>query len=332
MPQLNPELTSNLNMQSFNLEFCGTKINIRSEHTFNLDNIYELGKTVTGMSMQDDAISECEADLTFIPHDDTEINYDESNKRMMLYGPLKHFGSGKAIIYTAGYIAECLRAAKQGPMLIHSAAVQSSKDSGSIVLLGEKGAGKTTLALRLCHEFGHRLIGNDNVFLGSNSDSKLITMGGNAWFDVRSTAVSADKYLEKIVDDFDSQEPAWNKKVRIEPEDVDIDVCSEESLVRSIYHIRIDHSQDMIYTNEWSGMQRHLLLHERFGRHITGQATPFQDDQGNYLGSLPSVNLSEAILGRDALVKQVVNHGITEIFAPNSSEALNYIIESDVSL
>ena len=83
---------------------------------------------------------------------------------------------------------------------------------------------------------------------------------------------------------------SWNNKTRIEPSSLGIKVKDDESIIKELFRVRIDHTQQSTYINQWEGLQRNLVLHEKIGRHVSGQATPLQDDNGNYLGSLPLVN------------------------------------------
>ena len=119
---------------------------------------------------------------------------------------------------------------------------------------------------------------------------------------------------------------SWNNKTRIEPSSLGIKVKDDESIIKELFRVRIDHTQQSTYINQWEGLQRNLVLHEKIGRHVSGQATPLQDDNGNYLGSLPLVNQKEVFRVRDELVGLMIKAGITEIFTSSSDNAIDYII------
>jgi hypothetical protein len=312
------------------LNFHGISIAIRSEHEFVLDNFKELEEQVTGMSCNNelDPLQQYDGLLTYVPSEDIDIQYLEKEKTLIIEGPIEIFGQGTALTYCAGYMAECMRSNNSHLMLIHSAAVSLPDRNYSFVFMGEKGAGKTTLALRLCHQYGFGLIGNDQIYLGLNAEDQLVTHGGNAWFDVRETATKMDPYLAKVARLGQSAlKPSWNNKLRIKPEDISVYSLDIEQPIKSIFHIRVDHTQPDIYISEWKGIQRNLLLHERFGRHVTGQATPLMDDNGNLLGSLPPIDVNSSLRLRDELVGLVINKGITEIFAPDSNCMIEHILK-----
>jgi len=309
------------------LSFNGINILVTSDYQFDTDTFLEQQKDVTGMLVKSfDAHDDVNGVLHYTSGGQTGIEYDSEKKRLTLKGPAESFGEGIAIAHTAHYISECFRAAERGAMIVHSAAVSSPNGEGAYVFFGEKGAGKTTLALRLCHELGYALIGNDQIYLGIEG-SDLVTHGGNHFFNVRETAVRADNYIAGILPELpsDDTKPAWNNKVRIEPESLGISVDEGPTAVKGLFHIRIDHTEQRLRLGLWQGLQRNLILHERLGRHITGQATPFLDDRGTYLGSLPPVELEKAVKTRDELVHAIIKAGIIEIFTPDSKQAVAYL-------
>lgn len=307
------------------LLFNDVAIQVNSRQSFSDNTFEDLKESVTGMQIGD-ASQSIDGRIDYVVAEDINIDYSVEQRRLTLAGPTRMFGNGTALAFTAHYMAECLRADKSGLLLVHSAAIKLPDHELSYVFLGEKGAGKTTLALRLCHQYNYGLIGNDQVFMGANEQDELITDSGNAWFNVRETAISADPYIGRLLGKPKNlDKPSWNNKVAVMPDSIGVSSYDKQLPVKEIFHVRIDHSQPDLRAMAWQGLQRNLILHERFGRHITGQATPFQDDYGNYLGSLPPINLPEALKARDKLVGLVIKSGVTEIFSPDSDSAVEYI-------
>ncbi|AEA19219.1 MULTISPECIES: hypothetical protein [Bacillus] len=266
--------------------------------------------------------------INYIQDEITSVTFDSDNRCLSVKGPLELFVEGRALYFLSEYMSECLQASYTNSLLIHAAAVYSKEKDRSYLILGEKGSGKTTLSFRLCQELGLSLIGNDLVRIGYDENGELFTKEGSRWFDVRETAVKADDYMNKLATILSAKSAnSWNNKTRILPEDHSIETHFEQSKIDKILNIRIDPYQNYFSVSPWEGVQRNLILHEKIGRHISGQATPFQDDQGNYLGSLPSINRDKASLVRDNIVKCMVNTGITELFGPDSKALATWFKE-----
>ncbi|MDZ3952328.1 hypothetical protein U0X36_05105 [Bacillus thuringiensis] len=302
------------------------EINFISEENFIFDNIlkfqkkfglasYKLGETIKKSGF-----------IIFTKDKVPSVIYNGANCSLSVNGPLELFGDGRALYFLLEYMFECLQAPYTKSLLIHAAAVYSKAKDTSYLILGEKGSGKTTLSFRLCDEFGLSLIGNDLVRVGYDENGELFTKEGSRWFDVRETAIKADCYMGKLADMLTTKSSnSWNNKVRILPEEYSIQTHSKQSKIDRIFNIRMNPYQNQFLACAWEGVQRNLILHEKIGRHISGQATPFQDDYGNYLGSLPNINHVKASSIRDSIVSRMIDTGITELSSPDSQSLIDWL-------
>lgn len=314
------------------LRFAGQAVRIEGDIEFDLETLQGLAESVTEMTIDSSMGNESALPrVVYSRAEDIAIEYNRAIDTLHLSGPTRNFGRGTSLVYLAEYLAACTLAERQGDFLTHAAATYDPETDRSQILFGEKGAGKTTLAIRVCKEGGHQIIGNDQVYIGSD-ESGIHTTSGNGWFNVRRTAIDSDDYLKRIItpEDVDERKPAWNDKIRLTPGRLGITHKIGRAIVGSIFHVRIDHTQKTLHAAPWGGVQQNLIIHERLGRHISGQATPLQDDMGNYLGSLPLIRHEATMKRRDELVKRISTLGITEIFAPDGTSATNYILEHGV--
>ena len=308
--------------------FNGQLVNLASNVELDRTRFETLSKTITGMELVGTPKVETKVPrVEYSPAKTISIEYDDNEKVIFVEGPLEHFSRGDALLYISEYLATCLQSAQKGTFITHAAAVYDGASDKSTVLFGEKGAGKTTVALRLCMEGGMQLIGNDQIYIGTDG-TNLNTEGGNQWFNIRETAIKSDAFLSGIftAKSRDESKPAWNDKVRIDLDDLALTGKEGVAEVETLYHLRLDPTQKELYVAPWEGVQRNLILHEKIGRHILSQATPFQDDNGMYLGSLPLVEVTRSMDNRDRLVRRMIDVGVGEIFAPNSEAAVEYIL------
>ncbi len=310
------------------LSFNGKAVDVISPIVLNHQRIQDLSSTVTAMRVEEvDGIQD-RPSVVYTPSEDYSASYDPEERKLFVTGPAKSFERGDSLVYVAEYLAVCMQAAEEGTFLVHAAATHDTVVDKSCLLLGEKGAGKTTAAIRLCAEEGHSLIGNDQVYVGSDA-GEMFTYQGNPWFNVRRTAIETDSYLQSLLGQSRDTEDvsSWNNKIRVDPADIESGIELGKKALGGIFHIRIDPQQTGVYSRRWEGTQANLILHERLGRHISAQATPFQDDNGNYLGSLPLIEPNRTMPRRDRLVVDIAQTGIHEVFAHDSGVLVDFVID-----
>ncbi|HEP4075737.1 TPA: serine/threonine protein kinase, partial [Streptococcus pyogenes] len=270
--------------------------------------------------------------VKFINSNQQLIEYD-GNGNILVYGRLKYFKEGISLYYIGEYLAECLLIEHSDTLLIHAAAVYNPLSGHSILLLGDKGAGKTTVAIRLCIEHGYHLIGNDQVIFGSNSGI-LLTYAGTSFFKIRRTAVLSDNLLFKLFSKFFNRslqfnKASWDDKISIFPKELGIRTCNFSTEISKIYYIKTDKKEKQIYHSIWSDSLASLYLNELLGRHISGQVACFQSDNGKYFSTMPLINYEKNNRVREQIVKGIfAKQKLFKITAATPAKIAEAIIEN----
>lgn len=143
------------------IRFAGQAIRIGGDIEFDMGFLQELSESVTEMIIDENPDNDIATPrVIYSVADDIGVRYSEDVDTLYLCGPIRSFGRGTSLVYLAEYLATCKLAESQGDFLIHAAATYDPETDRSNILFGEKGAGKTTLAIRACREGGHEIIGN----------------------------------------------------------------------------------------------------------------------------------------------------------------------------
>ena len=245
----------------------------------------------------------------------------EGEHSISIEGPLE---LTNAIFYLGELAAESYRQSELGGALVHAAAIY--KDGGSHIIFGEKGAGKTTLAIRSCVEDGYKLVGNDQVIIAPCEDGSLSATDGSKYLAVRHSAASADLWLGKHIDaSWDEGEPHWDSKKEFTPQQLGIQVHAGQGKISSVFKLCIDRTQtlDIIEPKPASDIGSMLFFVEKFSRHIRGTATPILTDRGTLLGQSPNMDSAKSEANRIALIRGLfLDIGVWNIYAKDSKRAL----------
>lgn len=264
-----------------------------------------------------------------VVHKDSEIvdlSYDFQRNSFLFQCPYELIQSGKSLLFLALALTERSRQLKS-QLLSHGAGLVSP-DGNAVLLLGNAGAGKTTLALNLCKR-GFLLAGNDQIIIGKrHEDSDIMLLGGTEYITIRETALrnnSLDKYNLNLSSNGGF---GWNNKQVFSCEELGIKTSREPALIKKTYLIYLDAAG-----NENTGINRidannvgtNLFLGEKFSRHISGVATHLLSDAGYLLTHTPSLDDHITRKNRLNIINELYKIGIYELYGNNVDEMLDLI-------
>lgn len=214
--------------------------------------------------------------------------------------------------YLAYTLGERTRQKELNLFSLHAAAVSTPDNNGSILILGDKGSGKTSLALALALGIqGYELIGNDLVLLkfDQKEENKVSIPSGTRVFDVRRAVL---KHFSPQLD-FVTKEPIYGQnnpyesKVTFLPEEIGVNTGGDETGLRLIVRINI-HSNNSGITiiPPPDKITEILRLNENMSRYIRGVTTPVALTEEGIGGYFPSLDDEDMNNKRNGLINRLL--------------------------
>lgn len=209
--------------------------------------------------------------------------------------------------YLAYTLGERTRQKESNLFSLHAAAVSTPDNNGSILILGDKGSGKTSLALVLGLQ-GCPLIGNDLVLLKfSQEERQVFILAGTQIFDVRKAVI--EKYFPQLASyvpygsGYEPNHP-YESKVVFLPEEIGISISGEgPKKLRLIVRINIhSNNSGITSTHPLDRTIEMLRLYENMSRYIRGVTTPFALTEEGIGGYFPSLDDEDMNNKRNSLI------------------------------
>lgn len=149
--------------------------------------------------------------------DETGLVYDDQSRRAYLLGRAGDFIDGQAVAWAGYWLMEQQRQEKSF-FTMHSSAL--TINGKGILLLGQSGAGKTSLMIDLCKKYPSTVVSNDLTVVKHNTDSqKLLLVDGTK--EIRLRLASVDKNFPALRHLFpENIASAWESKVVVSTEDI----------------------------------------------------------------------------------------------------------------
>lgn len=217
-----------------------------------------------------------------------------NNKTLEIKGPVKDILEAATIPFRAHFMIE---QQLQKDSLFTTQGAGVSKNGRAVLLMGKRGAGKTSITLELCRKYNYKLIGNDLVLVGFKRNRGYF-YGGAKIFTLRFTTV---KYYNIDLQKFfkKDHQNEWTNKVRLLPKDLGISIEKKYPEIMKVFYIHLlnDESAPLyiqkIGEKEASYMGR-LYLYDELSRYIRGTCIPLVYSSQFYIGDyLPSLDRPE---------------------------------------
>jgi hypothetical protein len=230
------------------------------------------------------------------------------DKTFLLEGDLAQSAFTRNFRHIIYALSESLRQKLNMQCTTHAAAVSISNSNDAILILGDKGSGKTLTTYALCKYHNTELIGNDLVIVGSNAQNELYMHGGTTSFKFRECVVNSffpELYFDK--DKLDSMEKnEYESKAVVDARTLAIPVCNERKriILAVRVNVHVSATSDFI-TRNLDKSTESLRLHENLARYIRGQTTPLMLEDGVISGYFPSFDCAEAQEIRNKIVSSL---------------------------
>lgn len=266
--------------------------------------------------------------LKYRNDEEREVRF--ANQSIEVLFPWELMKNGETLLYLAYSLCE-IQNQERGIITSHCAAF--SDGNYSHLVFGEKGAGKTSVILDLCSNFGYKLIGNDLCLIGDNNN-RLSVIGGTKFFFLRKESVSRN--LPELGGLFSNKNvDPWLNKILVEPERVCVKKEIDILPLAKVFLVHVDEtkSEDGFYTQNRKDLNTKLYLNENFSRYIRNTTSAILGGEDyEFLYYLPSFDTSRYFEKRKRIIDLLINNiGICYV-SGNLKQVTAFIKESIISL
>ncbi|HDZ54522.1 MAG TPA: hypothetical protein ENI19_02340 [Candidatus Nealsonbacteria bacterium] len=228
------------------------------------------------------------------------------NKSVVVTGDLELIVNGEVIPYLAYALLEMQRQAA-GQTSVHTAAV--SLNGRGVLLMGKEGAGKTSMALHLCCEYGYKLVANDIAIIGYDRGQTFI-YEGTKFFWLRLDPM--EKHHPDLVKFFLSSgdRDPWTNRTIVHPHQIGVEIETETVPIAAVFFLHVYESAAKLHVERSLNRWPHLYLYENFSRYIRRTCSPMMGGKDfHYLAYLPSLDTPDFHANR----VKIIDHFIEDI-------------------
>lgn len=256
-----------------------------------------------------------------ITYYNTSINtgVEVLNNRMVIRYPFDMLS--ESILLYMGYHLLEKQFGEQIKSSCHSACI--CKNGEATLLIGEAGAGKTSIAINLCENYGFSLISNDMTLIGIEEE-KLMAYGGTKFINLRYLSVEKNmKFLSYL---FESKGiDSWNDKICVLARNLGYSEEYKPIPITNIIFVRLDNNSQKIQVTSADTWRNNFLLYQNLSSHIRGSAATFIDKNGHPIDFIPSFETRETYFNRKRIIDYMNSSESYSYVNGNLEDILNYI-------
>lgn len=264
--------------------------------------------------------------IVFIPADYPRFEYNAENKKLTVRGETEDFKDGQALAYLGFWLMEAQRQ-KDSKVTAHAAAM--AKDGKGVLILGERGDGKTSTILALGRKYGYRLIANDLAIFGYDNSSREVTLyDGTKIFGLRLSAVRG-RFPELLHLFPDLTQRSWTTRAFVLPDQIGVKVENIPQILTKAFMVHLDSTKtDRLSVYRMDDLWVRNYLYENFSRYLRAAAiVAFGRKTKEFLDYIPSLDDRDLHLKRVELINFLIkNVGILNVSGGNLDEICETIV------
>lgn len=257
-----------------------------------------------------------ESRIIYLPSDEPKFIYDENQKTMVIQAPKGDISDGQALAYISYWMSEGQRQ-RERSFTMHAASV--SINGRGVLLIGDRGAGKTSLMLGLAQKYPTKLIANDLTIISHNPEQKQILLEEGSKM-IRLRLRSVLSRFPNLLPQFpDTLGAAWTTKVLVNPEQLGVELEDQITVLSRAFIIHLSNIEDEdIIVKRSEGIVPYFELYENLSRIIRGSGVSIFGSNENILGYIPSLETEQTHNNKTDLLNYLIkDRGIWSIAGGN---------------
>ena len=225
--------------------------------------------------------------------------------KYVVNGPLDDKSFTNQIPHICYCLSERYRQEYLKQISVHACAVE--KDGKGVLILGDKGVGKTNFLIALCKNHDYSFIGNDVVVISGGEKASIVF--GNHQMNVRPETIRNFNLNFSARSNLDDLNNGYETKKSYSTKDFGIKNCWDEVTLSHIVRINTHvFNPEYNETPVLSLPTEALRLNETLSRYIRGMTTPLMLSRvGSIRGYFPSQDNFELCNFRNNVVERLLN-------------------------